>query len=336
MIGLYGQRILADIGLQTAAYHRFEDPQGAAEWLRAHPGRMVLKFDDSARPTFVGEHPEGADVLFMLNREPRGPVLLTERILGVEVGVGAYFDGVRFLRPACIDFEHKRFFPGDIGEMTGEMGTLASYEHAGPLFEATLDRLAKVLAGAGHIGYVNLNLIVNEQGIWPLELTCRFGYPGFAVLGALQRDGWADLFTRMLDGRGSRFRVRSGWSIAIVLTIPPFPQHGENGPQDEDPPIFFRSPPTGDEQDSYDLVDVRFADGRLFARKRTGYVMITTGTGTSVEAAQRTARDRARNVIVPDVRWRHDIGDRFLREDRSRLVQLGWIPECVSECISDA
>ncbi|MBY0338516.1 MAG: hypothetical protein K2X11_18020 [Acetobacteraceae bacterium] len=128
----FGQAVLAEAGLPVAEAHSFATPAAAHRWLRAHPGRFVLKHDDVNRSTFVGAHPRGEDVLFMLRRgPPEGRVLLMEHLDGIEVGVGAYFDGRRFLRPACIDFEHKRFFPGELGEMTGEMGTLASYEGGG-------------------------------------------------------------------------------------------------------------------------------------------------------------------------------------------------------------
>lgn len=326
----FGQAVLRQAGLAIAESHSFAHPALALEWLGQHPGRYVLKHDDTTRTTFVGDHPEGADLAFMLRRAGDQRVLLMERLEGVEVGVGAYFDGTRFLRPACIDFEHKRFFPGEMGEMTGEMGTLAAYDHSEPLFAATLDRLAPHFAEARHVGYVNLNLIVDERGIWPLEFTCRFGNPGFAVLAALQRDGWGDLLARMAAGPSAGppadFATLPGWSVAIVLTVPPFPAHTQTSPSEEDPPVFFLRPPEGAELDHYHLVDMRMENGQLLGRRRSGHLMIVTGTGLTVQAAQESARARARNVIAPELRWRTDIGDRFLHNERERLRSLGWLP----------
>ncbi len=322
----FGQSVLRDAGLPIAEGHPFDTPALAAVWLRANPGRYVLKHDDGARNTFVGEHPAGLDVLFMLRRAGRaGRVLLQERIEGVEVGIGAYFDGRAFLRPACIDFEHKRFFPGEMGEMTGEMGTLAAFEGSGPLFGATLNRVAPVLAAAGHVGYVNLNLMVNERGTFPLEFTCRFGNPGFAVLAALQRDGWGDLFRRMVEGGAGGFATRPGWSVAIVLTVPPFPAQDLSAGPEDDVPVFFLREPKGEEWANHHLVDARRdASGQLLCRRRSGHAMIVTGVGDTVEAARGAAAERARNVVAPELRWRGDIGELYLGNYAAKLRDLGY------------
>lgn len=39
----------------------------------------------------------------------------------------------------------------------------------------TLARLEPCLRHAGYAGDIDLNTIVSEAGIWPLEFTCRFG-----------------------------------------------------------------------------------------------------------------------------------------------------------------
>jgi phosphoribosylamine--glycine ligase len=320
----YGQSVLAGAGLPTAWSQAFDTAQSALTWLGANPGRYVLKHD-AGDATFVGEHPAGADVAFMLRRTlGSGRVLLMERLEGVEVGIGAYFDGHQFLQPACIDFEHKRFFPGDLGEMTGEMGTLASFEGAERLFAATLGRVAPLLQRAGHVGYVNLNLMLDERGPFPLEFTCRFGNPGFAVLAAMQPDGWGDLLERMARSAGGRFRALPGWAVAIVLTVPPFPAWTEHAEPATDPPLFFLREPDAAEQAHYHFVDMRLEGGQRFVHRRSGHAMIVTGTGPDVISAQEAARARATNVVAPELRWRADIGDRYLRGEGARLDRLGW------------
>lgn len=321
----FGQQTLRDAGLRTAPAHEFADAAEAAAWLRANPGRVVLKHFNNVRATFVGDHAAGLDVLYQLGRAPPGAVLLMPRLDGVEVGVGAYFDGRTFLEPACIDFEHKRFFPGEIGEMTGEMGTVVAYRGAGPLFEATLKRIAPVFAAAGHVGYVNLNMIVDADGIWPLEFTCRFGNPGYAILAPLQQEGWTGVFARMLRGGAGTHPTAPGWCTGIVLTIPPFPEERPGADAATDPPILFHTPM--DDPAHYHFSDMREEQGQLFAGRRTGYAMVVTGQGETIAASQAAALRRAGSVCIPDLRYRADIGARVAGGELDRLRAWGWFDE---------
>ena len=162
------------------------------------PARYVFKSNGADAATFVGHHSHGADVSALLASDsPVGPsFILTEFLEGVEMGAGAYFNGEEFLRPACLDWEHKQFFPGDLGELTGEMGTVVTYSRSRSFFERTLALMQPLLKQQGYCGYINLNTIVNEKGIWPLEFTCRFGYPGYAILDPLQLTPWSNYFVQ--------------------------------------------------------------------------------------------------------------------------------------------
>ena len=56
-----------------------------------------------------------------------------------------------------------------------------------------------LLCDGGYCRYINLNTIVNAHCIWPLEFTCRFGYPGFAILDPLQQTPCSMLFQVMIN-----------------------------------------------------------------------------------------------------------------------------------------
>jgi phosphoribosylamine--glycine ligase len=205
------------------------------------------------------------------------------------------------------------------------MGTIVTYEDSDRLFDLTLARLAPLLRDGGYVGYINLNTIINEQGIWPLELTCRFGYPGFAILDALQPDGWPQLFRQMLRQDELRFRTLPGFACGVVLTVPPFPYRYGYTELSRGLPVSWDPALRADELDRLHFSEVaRDPNGKLVTSGITGYLGVATGTGATVADAQRQAYALARRIYVPNLRYRVDIGDAFRDRGQALLRELGY------------
>lgn len=319
----FAQSLLAQGAMQPTPCVEFAEVAAALADLAARPRRTAFKVSASAGETFIGCFDDGRDVAALLaSREPSPGerFLLMDYIEGVETGVGAYFNGRQFLRPACIDWEHKRFFAGDMGELTGEMGTIASFRGADALFEVCLRPLEALLREAGHVGYVNVNTIVNEAGVWPLEFTCRFGYPGFAVLEPLQTRGWGDLFRRMISQDRAELETAPGFAACVVLTTPPFPWSRRDVQCSVGLPISAE----GIEPSHLHWGEVGRAGGGLVTSGLYGWTAVVTGTGATVDQAKSAAYSRASRVRCPNLRYRLDIGDRLMGGELDRLRQWGW------------
>jgi phosphoribosylamine--glycine ligase len=323
----FAQQVLAELGFPSGHVWRFDDAAEALAFIGQNPARYVLKYsgpDNASGDNYVGQLDDGRDVAAVL----RGSAGATDFILmlfidGVEMGVGAYFSGERFIRPACLDWEHKRFFAGDLGELTGEMGTVATYDRTGRFFDLTLARMESRLCENGYVGYVNLNTIVNAAGIWPLEFSCRFGYPGFAVLAPLQIMPWGDLFKAMARGSPATMPTRPGFCVGIVLTTPPFPYTRKQIPEPVGLPVIFKG---GGNSRHYHYGELGLdADGQLVTSGLYGWTMVVTGIGATVAQAKEAAYANVGQVVVPNGRYRLDIGDRLMGGDYKTLEHLGLL-----------
>jgi phosphoribosylamine--glycine ligase len=331
----YAQRVLQGIGLRIAPSWPFDSFAKAIAFIEARPGRYVCKHNGCELPSthsYIGMLADGADVIAVLRRYlargSRGAppdFVLMDHVAGIETGVGAYFDGSRFVGPACLDWEHKRFFNGDLGELTGEMGTVVTYRGAERLFAETLGLLVPQLDSAGYRGYINLNTIINAEGVWPLEFTCRFGYPGFAILSALHPHGWEPVL-RALCGQADAFATDPGYAVGVVLTTPPFPYAAAPGQSPLGMPIAFRGPLTSAERRHLHVGEVALDEGQLTIAGPSGYVLVATGCGHAIDDARRSAYGLLQRVAVPNGRYRTDIGERLIGGEQATLQRLGYLP----------
>lgn len=328
----FGQQICLQIGLQTAASHHFTSYDEAIRFLNSHPARYVFKLNGASAlrtRNYIGVMEDGADILALLmtyqKQQGEAPdFVLMDHIEGIEVGIGAYFNGKQFLTPACLDWEHKRFFPGAQGELTGEMGTVVTFRGAEIIFEKTLARIEHKLKEHGYCGYINMNLIANADGLWPLEFTSRFGYPGFAICGDLQLDSWPALFKQLLDQQDTVLKTRPGFATGVVLTVPPFPYSHGYEIISKGLPILFRDMTEADHHYLH-LAEVASVNQQLITSGMLGYIGVANGVGETVEISRANAYKLAEKVIVPNIRYRNDIGDRVIEGDYAGLKTLGYI-----------
>ena len=330
----YALAVLGELGFPASHVHEFRDGAAADRFLADNPGRYVLKFsgpDFASHDNYVGQLADGADVRAVLagrlaeRGEDPTTFVLMDFIEGVEMGVGAYFDGERFLTPACLDWEHKRFFAGDLGELTGEMGTVVTYERTQGFFEKTLKPMESRLRAHGHVGYVNLNTIVNAQGIWPLEFTCRFGYPGFAILDPLQVTSWAEIFRMMTTRSAPAFASRAGYAVGIVVTTPPFPYTRKEIAEPVGLPVLFQPPFDDEDRRNVHYGEVGLQGGQLVTSGLYGWTLVVTGTGATVAEARDAAYARTARVFAPNHRYRLDIGSRLINGDLAQVEAWGHL-----------
>jgi phosphoribosylamine---glycine ligase len=330
----FGQEELKAAGVAIIPQQNFTSFDDAVAYVQANPARYVVKPSGEAqndkRLLFVGEEEDGRDVVQVLHDYKRyhaervKEFQLQRRIVGVEVAVCAFFNGREFVTPICVNFEHKKLFPGDIGPATGEMGTTMFWSGPNRLFNATLKKMESRLAQARYAGSIDVNCIVNSNGIYPLEFTARFGYPAISI----QQEGLltpiGELLLKVSQGTIRELRARSGFQVGVRVVVPPFPYQDRQTFEttSKDSVILFKTPG----REGVHIEEVKKVGEEWRVAGNSGVVLVVCGSGPTMKQAQRQAYNRVRNVMIPYMYYRDDIGERW-SEDSDRLHAWGYLRE---------
>lgn len=328
----FGQKELKKMNIHIIPCRDFISFDDAIEYVQQNKCRYVIKPSGFTggikRMLFVGEDPLGIDVLQVLKdyksawKGSPAVIQLQKRIMGIEIAVGAFFNGNKFVYPINVNFEHKKLFPGNLGPSTGEMGTSMFWSNPNKLFNATLKKFEPKLAEEKFVGYVDINCIVNGQGIHPLEWTTRFGYPTISI----QEEGMitpiGEFFYRLANGEDFEFKTKKGFQVGVRLVVPPFPY--------DDPETFEVKSKNSvitfkmNDLDGIHPEDVKKLNGEWVVTGTSGVVMIVCGTGVTMKQAMAQAYFRIRNIIIPHMYYRDDIGERWF-EDSDKLHAWGYL-----------
>lgn len=331
----FGQQELKNFGIPIIPFQNFSGFDEAISFLSEKPGRYVVKPSGIAqnlkRLLFVGEEEDGKDVVQVLEAYKRTTgnhikeFQLQKRVTGVEVAVGAFFNGNAFVLPININFEHKKLFPGNLGPSTGEMGTTMFWSEPNKLFNATLKKMEEKLKSEKFIGYIDLNCIVNSNGIYPLEFTCRFGYPTIFIQQDSMQTPIGDFFHALARGEIERFKTKNGFHIGVRICVPPYPYDDPEcyATHSKESVILFKTP----NLNGIHIEDVKQVNHEWLVAGNTGVVLVVCGSGTSMKQAQAQAYNRIKNIMIPNMFYRKDIGDRWFEEDGDKLHNWGYLRE---------
>jgi phosphoribosylamine--glycine ligase len=330
----FGQTELKGFGINIIPFEEFTEFDDAIAFVTANPARYVIKPSGEAqnikRLLFVGEDDDGTDVIHVLESYKKvyaqrvRNFQLQRRRTGVEIAVGAFFNGHEFLSPIIVNFEHKKLFPGNIGPATGEMGTAMYWSAPNRIFNQTLAKMEKKLREERYVGYMDLNCIVNAQGIYPLEFTARFGYPTISIQQEGLNTPMGEILAALARGETIDLKPKPGFQVGVRIVVPPFPYDDPKTfeANSEDRIIIFKKP----DYAGVHIEDVRLDNGEWVVTGNSGVVLIVCGTGPTMRQAQAQAYNRIKNIMIPNMYYRTDIGDRW-HEDHDRLHSWGYLRE---------
>lgn len=332
-----GMKFFEDHGIDVPEYETFKTLKEAEDHVWKNEQRFVFKTlgdNEDKSLSYCSKSP--ADMIARLQRwqklklNPKGEVMLQTFIPGIEFAVSRWMGTQGFIGKWNENFEHKKFCSGDVGPNTGESGTVQKYTPVSELGQDVLEPLESSLMELGHVGDIDVNCIIDERGkAWPLEFTARLGWPAFNIMLNEHKGDPCKWMLDALNGKDSTDQSEDH-AIGIVVTQPDYPNSNQTKAETADIPIYGVSKKNQKyvQPQSVKMSRLPDMDGEKIVERDIwatagDYLAVVTGTGKSVRQAADRAYATVRELSIPNMIYRDDLGEK-LKNSLPKLKEHGY------------
>lgn len=335
-----GMKFMEKMGIEVPEYKVFSSLKEAEDHVWKTEERYVFKTlgdNEDKSLSYCGKSP--ADMIARLRRwqeikmNPKGPVMLQKFIPGMEFAVSRWVGQEGFIGKFNENFEHKKLLSGNVGPNCGESGTVQKYVESSKLGDEMLNPIEEQLVKMGHLGDIDVNCIIDESGkAWPLEFTMRCGWPAFNIMLAEHKGDPVQWMYDACYGKDS-MEVSPQVACGVVLAQPDYPYGNKDHDETAGLPIYGVT----DDNKKYiaaqcvqikkmpDMQGEKIVEKDMWV-SAGDYLAVVTGLGKTVEKACERAYDTVKEIHVPDLIYRDDIGKK-LEEEIAKLQKFGYATE---------
>ncbi|OFI49289.1 phosphoribosylamine--glycine ligase [Floricoccus tropicus] len=309
----FAKQLMDKYDIPTGSYKTFTDPNEAKDYIKSQGAPIVIKADGLAagKGVVVAETEDQAieAVEDMLESNKFGQsgakVVIEEFLAGEEFSLLAFVKGAD-VYPMVISQDHKRAFDGDKGPNTGGMGAYSPVPQIPQsMVDTAVETVLKpaangmLLDGKEFTGILYAGLIATTDGPKVIEFNARFGDPETQVVLPRLDSSLAQIIDDLLNDRVPQIEWNDDITLGVVVAADGYPNDYKKGMEI----------PKFDNQD----IQVYYAgvareDGKLVSSG--GRIFLVEASGNSLEDAQNKIYSALKEVSLPDMFYRSDIGDK--------------------------
>lgn len=319
----FGVSLIKKAGLKSPETLEFQTKEEGMEFLDANEQKAyVFKPNDNKNgwETYVPDSEKDKDAndelhsyLEALPDGNSGGYILQERIRGVEANFELWlYKGTPYF--AICELECKKKNNDDYG---GLCGGSQDINFAVPIksrgIRETVEKLLVLPEFKDYSGFLDMNVIVHDNGPYFLEFCARFGYPEhLTALFALAKKPVSEILSMMIDGKVEHFydNFKHGFAAGITLY--------NNSPR-KGLPIYVPE----DLEKQFYVMDGYKRGEKLFTAGCGPEVGYITAHGFTVMDAAEEAIAAAKKVAFPNRAFRTDLDkDAYPSNPRDRYLAL--------------